>query len=138
MSGAMVQVTASIAEGGSRMLRILAGAVAGVIVWFIVATILNFGLRYGWPEYAVVEKAMTFTVPMMIARLVESGISSIIGGMVAARMGRDRLQPALGAGIILLVLFLPIHYSLWHRFPIWYHLTFLTSLVVLSIIGGRL
>lgn len=120
------------------MVRILAGAIAGVVVWFIVATILNFGLRYAWHDYAHVEKAMTFTVPMMIARLAESGVSSIIGGMVAARMGRDRLQSALAAGIILLVLFVPIHYSLWHRFPIWYHLTFLTSLVVLSVVGGYL
>ena len=120
------------------MLRILAGAVTGAIVWFIVVTILNFCLRYGWHDYAAVEKAMTFTVPMMIARLLESGISSIAGGMVAALVGRDRMRPALGAGIILLVLFLPVHYSLWSRFPLWYHLTFLTSLVVLSIVGGHL
>jgi hypothetical protein len=120
------------------MLRILAGAIAGVVVWFIVVTILNFGLRSAWADYAAVEKAMSFTVPMMIARLTESGISSIIGGMVAARMGRDRLQSALAAGIILLALFVPIHYSLWHRFPIWYHVTFLTSLVVFSIVGGYL
>lgn len=120
------------------MLRILAGAVAGAIAWFGVVTILNFGLRYGWPDYAAVEKAMTFTVPMMAARLSESGVSSIIGGLVAAMIGRDRLRPALGAGIILLVLFAPVHYQLWHRFPIWYHLTFLTSLVVLSIAGGYL
>jgi hypothetical protein len=120
------------------MLRIVAGAVAGAVVWFIAVTILNFGLRYGWHDYAAVEKAMTFTVPMMAARLTESGIASLIGGMVAAMIGRDRMRPALGAGVILLVLFAPIHYSLWSKFPIWYHLTFLTSLVVLSVVGGHL
>jgi hypothetical protein len=121
------------------MLRIVAGAVAGVVVWFVVATILNFALRYGWHDYAAVEKAMTFTLPMMAARLTESGISSIIGGMAAATIGRDRMRPALAAGIILLIPFAYFHYlALWAKFPLWYHLTFLSSLVVLSVVGGHL
>ncbi len=120
------------------MMRILAGGVIGAIVWVVVVTILNFGLRYGWPEYHAVEKTMAFTLPMMIARLSESGISSIICGIVAAVIGRDRLQPPAIAGMILLFVFLPVHYGLWHRFPIWYHVTFLASLLVLSILGGRL
>jgi hypothetical protein len=36
------------------------------------------------------------------------------------------------------VLFIPIHIQLWDKFPIWYHLFFLVSLVPLSILGGRL
>jgi hypothetical protein len=121
------------------MLRILAGAVAGVVVWFVVVSILNFGLRVGWHDYAAVEKAMTFTLPMMAARLIESGISSIVGGMAAAAIGRDRLRSALGAGIILLLPFAYFHYFvLWTKFPLWYHLTFLSSLVVLSVVGGHL
>jgi hypothetical protein len=121
------------------MLRLIGGIVAGVVTWIVIATILNFGLRYGWHEYAAVEKAMTFTLPMMIARLTESGISSIAGGVVAAMIGRDRLRPALGAGLVLLIPFAYFHYVvLWAKFPLWYHLTFLTSLVVLSLVGGYL
>ena len=121
------------------MLRIIAGAIAGVVVWCVVVTILNFGLRFGWHDYAAVEKAMTFTVPMMVARLTESGIASIIGGMAAASIGRDRMRPALLTGVILLIPFAYWHYfMLWAKFPLWYHLTFLTSLVVLSVVGGHL
>jgi hypothetical protein len=127
--------------GGTReglMVRVLAGAVVGAIVWFVAVTILNLGLRYGWPAYHTVEKSMAFTLPMMIARLSESGISSIACGFAAALIGRDRLQPSALAGMILLFVFLPVHYSLWSKFPIWYHLTFLISLVVMSLLGGRL
>jgi hypothetical protein len=121
------------------MLRILAGAIAGVVVWVVVATILDFGLRFGWHDYAAVEKAMAFTLPMMVARLTESGISSVIGGMAAATVGRNRLRPALGAGIILLLPFAYYHYFvLWAKFPLWYHLTFLSSLIMLSVLGGYL
>lgn len=121
------------------MIRILVGAVVGAMAWLVCVTVLNFGLRYGWHDYASVEKAMTFTLLMMIARLVESGISSIVGGVVATMIGRHRLRPALGAGIILLIPFAYFHYFvLWAKFPLWYHLTFLTSLVVLSVAGGYL
>lgn len=121
------------------MLRIIGGAVAGAITWFVVATILNSGLRYGWADYHAVEKAMTFTVPMMIARLTESGIGSIAGGYVAATIGRERVWTPLLAGVILLVPFGYFHlFIIFAKFPIWYHAIFLTSLIVLSLFGGSL
>jgi len=118
------------------MLRQIGGAVVGVIAWGIVVTVLNLGLRHGWPAYAAVEKAMLFTVPMMAARLSISGISSLVSGYAAAAVGRSG-QAALIAGVVLLLIFLPIHYTIWSKFPIWYHLTFLISLPLLSVIGGR-
>lgn len=120
------------------MLRWIGGVIAALIAWIVIVTLLNFGLRYGFPGYAAVEKAMTFTIPMMIARLAISATSSLASGWVAALVGRRRFQPALGAGLILLVLFLPVHYNIWHMFPIWYHLTFLLSLPLLSVLGAAL
>ena len=119
-------------------MRVIGGIVAGVVTWFVAVVALDFVLRHAWPDYAAVEKAMTFTVPMMAARLCESGISSILGGLVAALVAQERRQAPLWAGIVLLLPFLYIHYTLWAKFPIWYHATFLTSLVVLSVLGGRL
>lgn len=118
------------------MLRIIAGIIVALIVWTIAAVLLNFGLRYGLPGYAAVEKAMTFTVTMMAARLAISFIATLASGYTAAAIGK-RQTAALITGIVLLLLFIPVHYGLWHKFPLWYHLTFLISLPVLSIIGGR-
>jgi hypothetical protein len=120
-----------------RMLRIIGGAIGGIAIWIVVVTALNLGLRYGWHDYAAVEKAMTFTLPMMAARLLESAVSSIASGWAAVMVGKHKASATV-AGVVLLILFLPIHYSIWSKFPIWYHLTFLTSLVVLSIVGGML
>jgi hypothetical protein len=119
------------------MLRLVGGAIAGVIAWIAIVTVLNLILRYGWHDYAAVEKAMTFTLSMMVARLSISGISSIVSGAVAALVGKRRWAP-LVAGVILLLMFMPVHYSLWSKFPIWYHLTFLASLPLLSWLGGVL
>jgi hypothetical protein len=122
---------------GEDMMRLIGGVIAGVVAWIAIVTLLNLGLRYGWPDYAAVEKAMTFTLPMMAARLAMSGISSLAGGFVAALIEKGRRAP-LVSGAVLMLMFLPVHYNLWERFPVWYHLTFLASLPLLAWAGGTL
>jgi len=39
---------------------------------------------------------------------------------------------------IMVVLFLPVHYMLWSKFPIWYHLFFLISLAPTVLIGASI
>ena len=41
-------------------------------------------------------------------------------------------------GLLLLVAFIPEHIRLWDKFPVWYHLMFLVSLVPLTYIGGAI
>jgi hypothetical protein len=119
------------------MLRLVGGAIAGVFAWFVIVTVLNLPLRYGWHDYAAVEKAMTFTLPMMVARLSISGISSVASGAIAARVDKGKWAPLI-AGASLLLMFVPVHYSIWDKFPAWYHLTFLASLPLISWLGGAL
>jgi hypothetical protein len=118
-------------------MRLIGGVIAGVVAWIAIVTLLNLGLRNGWPDYAAVEKAMMFTLPMMASRLAMSGISSLAAGLVSAWIEKGRRAP-LVSGAVLLLLFLPIHYSLWDRFPVWYHLTFLASLPLFGWVGGML
>ena len=51
-------------------------------------------------------------------------------------MARRATPAILATGVILLGLFIPQHIMLWDKFPIWYHLTFLLSLVPLAYLGG--
>jgi hypothetical protein len=117
------------------MLRLIGGAVVGVISWFIIVVVLDFCLRFSWHDYSVVERAMTFTLPMMVARLAESAISSLLSGLAAAMVDRGRWA-ALVSGFILVAIFLPEHYTIWNKFPPWYHLTFLISLPLLAYVGS--
>lgn len=119
------------------MLRIIGGTIGGIVVWIVIVTAQNLVLRHSWQDYAAVERAMTFTLPMMAARLAMSGVSSLASGFVAAWIEKRGRAPLI-AGTILLLLFVPVHYSIWDKFPVWYHLTFLTSLPLLSWAGGKL
>lgn len=117
------------------MFRLILGVIAGLVVWLFTVTILNLGLRYGWHAYGAVEKAMAFTIPMMAARLTMSALASLACGIVASAISRG-VFGALIAGLILQGVFIPVHAGLWQHFPLWYHLTFLISLVALPVLAA--
>jgi len=120
------------------VLRAILAALVGVLAWAVVATVLNLGLRVTWPDYAAAEPAMRFTQEMMFARLVVGVLASVAAGFLAAFIARRRKWPAYIVSLVLLLVFIPVHHGLWARFPAWYHLFFLASLVAFTLLGARL
>ena len=114
------------------------GVIGGLAVWIAVATVAGVILRAAWPAYASVADAMTFTLPMMIARLSIGAVATVAAGWVAATITRRSLLATLLPGVVLLAGFIPQHIALWEKFPVWYHLTFLFSLIPLVFLGGKL
>lgn len=117
------------------MLRTVLGAVAGFLTWWIVVSLANRGMHFAWPAYAAADtQAMVFTFHMKIARLAESSIASILGALVARGIAPASRYAAPASGVMLLIMFLPVHYMIWTKFPVWYHAYFLSSLVVWPLI----
>ena len=101
-----------------------------------VVTVAGLVMRETWPAYASVADAMTFTLPMMIARLTVGALATLAMGLATSVVSRRSLVATLAAGALLLLVFIPEHIRLWDTFPVWYHLTFLLSLVPLAYVGG--
>src|SRR5215813_5518275 len=102
------------------ILKTVGAVIAALVTWFFVATVVNLALRAWWPHYHEAEIAFNFTLTMKLARLVLGAISSLAAGFVAAWIGKGRMSAAL-TGIVLLALFIPGHYRIWSKFPVWYH-----------------
>jgi len=118
-----------------RSIKVVLGVVLGFFVWFCVATVGNLLIRGTLAGYAEAEPAMKFTLPMLLARLALGGVSSVAAGFVCA--ASLRLPAAVNIlAIVLVVFFIPVHYSLWARFPPWYHAVFLVSLAPLVLLGA--
>lgn len=120
------------------MIRGIAGVIAGVVAWFLVATAGNLVLRIGWASYAEVEKAMQFAPSMMAARLILGALASLGAGIAVAAITRRNSRAAQVLTGVLFAMFIPVHYALWDRFSLWYHATFLVSLVVMTLVGALL
>jgi hypothetical protein len=120
------------------MVRSILGIIVAILTWFVVATIGNWILRAILPGYSDVEVAMTFTLTMMVCRLVLGLVSSLCAGFVCAAIaGRSSVAPKVSAAIMV-IMFLPVHYNLWAKLPIWYHLFFLITLAPMMLIGAAL
>ena len=120
------------------MIRGAVAVIGGLVAWMIVATVLNFGVREALPGYHAAEASFAFTLSMKIARLALATGATLAAGYVAGRLARGGATPVRVLGGLLLVVFLPVHFSLWDKFPIWYHLFFLGSLVPLTNLGANL
>src|SRR5215467_3644027 len=121
-----------------KVLRCIVAVVVAVVTWFVVATVLNRILRAALPGYRPAEVSMNFTLTMMVLRLVLGLVSSLCAGFVCALIaGRSKTAPKITAAIMV-ILFLPVHYMLWTKFPVWYHLFFLISLAPTVLIGAAL
>lgn len=119
----------------SKLLKIVLGVLLGFVVWFGVATVGNLLIRESVAGYAEAEPAMTFTLPMLLARLALGGVSSVMAGFVCAAAFPTAVKFFAS---LLVLFFIPVHYSLWAKFPFWYHAVFLVSIAPLILLGAAL
>jgi hypothetical protein len=121
------------------MIRGAGAVLVGLIAWAVIATALNVLLRIALPGYAASEPQFKFTLCMMVARLALPGaIPSVCAGFLSAWIAHSDRRVIVALILIFLAIFLPAHYRLWEKFPLWYHLTFLGSLILLPVLGARL
>ena len=120
------------------MWRTIASILGGLVAWAVVVTLLNFGLRAAIPDYHAAEATLQFTPGMKAGRLIEAALTSIAAGAVTAWIAPSSKWAPWIVGLIVLAMFLPVHVSLWNRFPVWYHLTFLVPIVPLVLLGSWL
>jgi hypothetical protein len=120
------------------MIRSSLAIIVAIFAWGLVATVGNWLLRAALPGYAAVETTFAFTLAMLFFRLALGLVSSLCGGAVCAAVAAQRSRAVWITGFILLLLFLPLHYSIWPKFPVWYHVFFLGSLVPMTLVGGTL
>ena len=120
------------------MVKAVVAIIAGLAAWVVVIMVAGVIMRSSWPAYASVAEAMTFTLPMMLARLSIGAVATLAGGWVTAAIAPRSILVRVIPGLILLAAFIPQHIMLWNNFPVWYHLTFLLSLVPLTYLGGTI
>ena len=114
------------------MKRSILGLIMGLAVWVLVASLLNRSLRFGLEGYAAAEPQMTFTHAMMAARLALGALASLAAGAVTRVVAPSSTRVLWTLGGVLLAAFVPVHVQLWSKFPVWYHLVFLGTLICSS------
>ena len=59
-------------------------------------------------------------------------------GLAVARVTKGNGTAAKILGIVVTAIFIPVHYGLWDKFPVWYHAIFIASLFPFTLLGAKL
>ena len=120
------------------MVRTIASVICGLVAWAVAATILNFGLRGAVADYHAAEATLQFTMAMKVGRLLEAAAASLVAGAATRAIAPASRVAPWATGFLTLAMFIPAHVQLWDKFPLWYHLTFLLSIVPLVALGAAI
>jgi uncharacterized membrane protein YeaQ/YmgE (transglycosylase-associated protein family) len=130
------------------MLRILLGVIAGFVAWSIMWVGSNevLALWIGWygAEQLAFEKALTnqdqfsASIAFLSINVIRSVIISLLAGFLTAFVANENRKSTAILGVLLLAFGLMVEITAWKYIAIWYHIVFLTLLIPLTIIGGRL
>lgn len=117
--------------------RFILACVVGLLTWIVVVSLINRFLRLSVPDYTMAEQTLQFTLGMKWARLVMAIVTSVVAGAVTSWISRSRRWAPFTVGAVVLLMFLPVHISIWSKFPVWYHLGFLLPIIP-SVLAGAL
>ena len=120
------------------MKRFILACLAGLLTWIVVVSVINRVLRLSLPNYTVAEQTLQFTLGMKCARLLMAIVTSVVAGAVTDWTSRSSRWAPLIVGSVVLAMFLPLHIAIWSKFPVWYHLTFLLTIIPAVLVGALL
>jgi hypothetical protein len=120
------------------MKRSILACLAGLLTWIAVVTVIDRGLRLSLPNYTAAEQTLQFTLVMKWARLLMAIVTSVVAGAATGWIARSSRWAPLIVGSVVLAMFVPLHIAIWSKFPVWYHLTFLLTIIPAVLVGARL
>jgi hypothetical protein len=120
------------------MKRSILACLAGLLTWAVVVTVINRVLRLSLPNYTAAEHTLQFTLAMKWARLVMAIATSLVAGAVTRWVSRSTRWAPVIVGSVVLAMFAPWHIANWSKFPAWYHLTFLLTIIPAVLVGALL
>ncbi len=120
------------------MKRSVLACLAGLLTWIVVVSVINRVLRLSLPNYTAAEQTLQFTLGMKGARLLMAIVTSLVAGAVTRWISPSSRWAPLIVGSVVLAMFVPLHIAIWSKFPVWYHLTFLLTIIPAVFVGALL
>ncbi len=117
------------------VLRFIASLIVGCVIAIAIAYAV---LRALWPEYAPAEPQKDYTLAVLFSRLAVGALCRAGAACVTTIIAGDNGRAARWLGAIFVVISLPSHlYYVWNGYPVWYHLLYLSYLVLIAGLTAR-
>ncbi len=118
--------------------RVIVAVIVGYLIWTALWLGGNAILFAEAAEIIGAREAYTAAGPLA-GVIALSVVCSLAAGLTAAAIAGTRARTAvLTVAALLLLTGIVVQAGAWNLMPVWYHLTFLTLIVPVVVIGGRL
>ena len=92
----------------------------------------NYHEAFGKGEPFALDSAI------LVLSLIRGVGFSVISGFLAASIAKENMITAALLAVVLLIVGVIMHFLAWNYLPLWYHLLFLTMLIPMTLLGGKL
>ena len=118
--------------------RATLAVITGFVVWTAIWLGSNAALRAISPA-AYAEDGSTNDAAMLMGILGVAVLACVVSGYLTASIAKGRsVASAVALGGVLLGVGVMVQMQYWNVMPLWYHITFLTALLPLTLVGGLL
>jgi cytochrome bd-type quinol oxidase subunit 2 len=107
------------------------GVLTGLVVYTIIGLLGLYLLRISWAGYAIASKDKSYTVEMLLCRLLVALVAAVIAGISTVKITNDKGKTAWLVGAILFCVAAYIHLCTmtWKDYPVWYHVAYLLPII---------
>lgn len=111
------------------------GLLAGLIAYALVGKLGLHLLQLSWADYAAHSSDKSYTLPMLLARLIVGLLAAVVASVMATKLANDAGKSAWWVGALVFIGGSYVHLltAVWTEYPIWYHWAYL--LPILPVIG---
>lgn len=111
------------------------GLLTGLLAYALVGKLSLYLLQLSWAEYAERSSDKSYTLPMLLARLMVGLLAAVVASGVATKIANDTGKSAWLVGVLVFIGGAYIHLltAVWMHYPVWYHWAYL--LPILPVIG---
>lgn len=118
--------------------RSILAVIAGFIAWSILWVGSNAAVTAVFPQHFAAD-GTTQHNGILALILLDSILFSLFAGWLTAKIAHGKtFAHTLALGLALLAVGIPVQIGYWDLMPLWYHLIFLTLLLPMAILGGKI
>lgn len=130
---------ADVSVDRARLVRAALALPIGWICFYGVLAVAFGILRALWPAYDAAVPDRAYSLAMLITRLAIFATAIGATSIVGTRLVGDRRMPWI-TGVLIFLASIPPHFhpgTVWDEYPVWYHYTYLASIVPIALVAGR-
>lgn len=115
------------------MIRSFFPVLTGLAAFAMMEKLLNLLAAVCWPSYAAALPTRSFSIAMLVTRLVAGAAVTFCAGFIASKIKVKGENSELWLSIALLMASVAWHIHIWQQYPSWYHFSWFAVLICFAI-----